>query len=291
VSKEGAATLWDLTTWRSLATVRGLPEDATCAAVSSDGETLAVGCKDRTIHIIDVATGCERAKVTGDAERIECLAFSPDGKTLASGGYEQVIRLWDVEAGKERLTLPAQYWCPHRLAFSPDGNTLAAGFFCTAVTLRDLHSGRELTLDDPLEVHQHSAHYVDSLAFSPDGKTLVSGNDDRTGLWDVASGEAVGLFEWGPPTLLAVPVTSELTGCRVMFDPSGKLVGLGVTGNEVKMWSVAPGLPWGRALWSLCGAVLLLGAVSVVRGIIRRVGSPAPAAGPGACPAPALPRR
>jgi WD40 repeat protein len=70
---------------------------ATAAAVSPDGRTLAVGNNNGTIQFWSVPTGRQVGPsiATGDGA-IDSLAFSPDGTTLASAGADGTLRTWNV---------------------------------------------------------------------------------------------------------------------------------------------------------------------------------------------------
>ena len=62
-------------------------------AVSSDEDILASGSSDKTIQLIDVATGAHLITLNKHEDAITALAFSPDGKTLASGSKDGTILL------------------------------------------------------------------------------------------------------------------------------------------------------------------------------------------------------
>jgi WD40 repeat protein len=68
-----------------------------------DGKTLAVGAsnlfspdQEKTIHLIEVATGKVRARFTGHLGFLEGAAFSPDGRLLASVSSDTTALIWDV---------------------------------------------------------------------------------------------------------------------------------------------------------------------------------------------------
>jgi WD40 repeat protein len=73
----------------------------TNAALSADGQRLAVSRHDGTIDLFDPATGKRSGSLLGHKGSVMSLAFRPDGRTLISGGWDRSVRLWDVGAGKE----------------------------------------------------------------------------------------------------------------------------------------------------------------------------------------------
>jgi WD40 repeat protein/tRNA A-37 threonylcarbamoyl transferase component Bud32 len=81
------------------------------------------------------------------------------------------------------------------------------------------------------------AGWVMAVAFSPDGKTLLTGSADRTArLWDVATGQPIGL-----PLLLSRGVAS------VAFSPDGQTV-LTASACGAQRWEVTTGQPVGPPL-------------------------------------------
>jgi hypothetical protein len=103
------------------------PGGAGCVTWSPDGSTLAVGCHDRTVQLVDPRTGRVRNVLRGMVNHAIDVAFAPDDRTLASGGHDQSVKLWSVPAAAEVASLEAHQGKVHCLAFSPDGTTLATG--------------------------------------------------------------------------------------------------------------------------------------------------------------------
>ena len=64
-------------------------------AFSPDGNTLASGGSDGTVHLWDTATGSKIRTLTEHAGAIS-IAFSPDGNTLASNGLDGTALFWEL---------------------------------------------------------------------------------------------------------------------------------------------------------------------------------------------------
>jgi RNA polymerase sigma factor (sigma-70 family) len=67
-------------------------------AFSPDGRFLALGHRDCTLSILDLANGKETGRYPGHQSDTHCLSFSPDNKFLASGYSDTTILLWDVSS-------------------------------------------------------------------------------------------------------------------------------------------------------------------------------------------------
>jgi WD40 repeat protein len=209
-------------------------------AFSSDGKTLAIGGKDKSVRLWDVVNHRQLGPpLTGHTTAVTSVAFSPDNKTLASVGLDEnnpdaaSVRLWDVASRVPRgisLSDPLQL---DNVAFSPDGKTLAIGgfgileggpSFSGLVWLWDVAT--EAEIGSALTGHTQA---VNSVAFSPDGRTLASGSSDKSvRLWDVASHRQVGTPLIGHTS----PVHS------VAFSPDGKTLATG-DDNTLRLWDVA----------------------------------------------------
>jgi WD40 repeat protein len=178
--------LWDVTSGKPTAILKGHPRPLNCLAFSPDGKTLASGCWAK-VKLWDVRSGKNTAtlNVHGD-----CVAFSPDGKKLATGGWSAAVGLWDVAAGEKTAALRGHNGRIYSVAFSPDGKLLASGSgqadgrtglgISGELKLWDVASGKNIaSLEGPTAM-------VRCVAFSPDGKMLVAGDEEGTAkLWDL----------------------------------------------------------------------------------------------------------
>ena len=80
---------------------------------------------------------------------------------------------------------------------------------------------------------------VTNVVFSPDGKKLASGSsDDTVRLWDVETGQAIGLALEGHTDWVR----------NVVFSPDGKKLASGSYDDTVRLWDVETGQTIGLAL-------------------------------------------
>jgi WD40 repeat protein len=129
----GAVALWHTGNWTKTR-VLSLPAQGLLVAFSPDGRWLAIGCKDTTVQLCDLATG-ETHSLRGDAGSIWSIAFTHDSQTLAAGTHDGLVKFWNVPTRREVTTLRAHTTMLVGLAFSPpDDKTLAT--ICVDRTMR-----------------------------------------------------------------------------------------------------------------------------------------------------------
>jgi RNA polymerase sigma factor (sigma-70 family) len=108
VNGQGAPhlALQDVGTGKAVRVLDKLPDRASALALSPDGRALAWGGKnDRTIHLVEVATGRQRHAFRGHKGAFTVLAFSPDGRRLISGNEDTTALVWDL-AGRPGAAAP-----------------------------------------------------------------------------------------------------------------------------------------------------------------------------------------
>src|SRR5262249_7882451 len=132
---------------------------------SPDGMTLAVGNRNSTTRLYEVATG--KVLHVLDKPMSHGLKFSPDGKTLAIVYVDGSLRLWEVATGKLLREAKRVEGELYAVDGSPDGAVLATSGRRAGITLWD---GRNLTVLKVLEAPE----WVIQVRFSPDGTRLLS---------------------------------------------------------------------------------------------------------------------
>ena len=68
-----------------------------CVAMMPDGSSVAVGGKNKSIHVYAVeGDALKEKKVVEASGSVECLAYSPCGKFLGSGDGGRNVYVWDA---------------------------------------------------------------------------------------------------------------------------------------------------------------------------------------------------
>jgi dipeptidyl aminopeptidase/acylaminoacyl peptidase len=183
--------------------LEGPSSQANAAAVSPDRRFALLGCADRSVRLVEVATGREVRRFVGHAASVWAVAFAPDGKRALSGSLDGTARLWDVATGQELRRLDGHAGLVSAVAFAPDGRRALSAGFDHAVVVWDLDSGRELRRIDGWPSVVHSA------AITPDGRRAVVGGDPGLALIDLATGETVCRFDGHAAAVVAVAAAPD----------------------------------------------------------------------------------
>jgi WD40 repeat protein len=130
----GKAALWDLAARRQLRTMdapRSRAESGSAGfailtmAFSADGQTLATGSENGTLHLWQVATGREQPAIPAHSGWLRDAAYSPDGTRLATVGRDGTLILWGATTGVRLLTLNPLSGPLNSVAFAPGGRYIA----------------------------------------------------------------------------------------------------------------------------------------------------------------------
>jgi WD40 repeat protein len=143
-----------------------------------DAARVAVGGKDRTARVLDLAEGRELARMVHGAG-VAALAFSPDGATLASLSDDGALRLWEAQSAFPMAALRGETG-----AFIDGGHHLLARGERAASELWSRDSRRTLRLPQDESPRQ--------TFLSADGTRLMSVIGDALLAWPLPdAGEPV----------------------------------------------------------------------------------------------------
>ncbi len=95
---------------------------------SPSGELIACAGADRSVSIVEAASGLRRHHLTVHSDAVTAVAFSPDGARIASVSLDRGAKVFDVATGK-LAGIYREHQAPlYSVAFSPDGTQiLSAG--------------------------------------------------------------------------------------------------------------------------------------------------------------------
>jgi WD40 repeat protein len=170
--ESGSVHLWAVKTWQPREPVRWHTLPVFAVAFSPDGHWLVSGGLDRTVQLVDRASG-RRVHPFGLSTPVTAVAFSADSQSLAAAGDgpDPPVRLWDVATKRERAltghTRPVQ-----ALAFDPAGRRIAGTSLDGTVRLWDAAPG--VDPNRPPFDFRHIGPTA-GVAFSPSGRHLAVG--------------------------------------------------------------------------------------------------------------------
>src|SRR5262249_47633028 len=142
----------------------GPGDGALTPAFSPDGKVLAVGNRNSTTGLFDVASGKLLYKLRQASSHD--LRFDPSGKTLAIVYVSGQLVLWEVETGKPQKSVQAWADELYTVDWTPDGKMLVTGGYNSPLTL---WNASDLSIVAEFE----SPEWIMSARFSPDGTKLI----------------------------------------------------------------------------------------------------------------------
>jgi WD40 repeat protein len=218
-SNDDKARVWEIATGK---VVQQLPHEitVTSGAFSPDGRFLVTGSSAASLW--DLTTGKKVRQYEGYALRT-AVAFSPNGRIIVAG-LSKTVHLWEVATGKEVWQVAHQFPV-NSVAFSPDSRFVLTGSgnpdMMHALFSRPgdggskMHDGAHIldAATGKISRYIDSLPFaVDSVAFSPDGKFALTASNHNVQLWDVVTGQQVGLRK------------ASFDGTPAVFSPDGKFV-------------------------------------------------------------------
>jgi tetratricopeptide (TPR) repeat protein len=238
--EDGTVRLWDAA--NALQQGRPLKANAEavhCITFNPAGDRLAVGGRDKVVHIWNLTTRVSGRNLKHD-HWVLGLAYSPDGKVLAScgGSVDKTkpaaeLKLWDVAGGNISRPLHGHAAAVLAVAFSPDSALLVSGSSDKMAVVWDVVTGKPRA---PLPGHQDQ---VRAVAFSPDGKYIATGSiDSVVKLWDGVTFREIATLKGHKRQIRALAFSRD---SKWLVSGAGQIPQKGEDRHtgELKIWDVA----------------------------------------------------
>lgn len=197
-------------------------EWAAVAAISPNGERLAMGTVHKSLVLMDIATGHIRYTKTDHSGSITAIAWSADGRYVATGSSDASVKLRDAETGAVIYTFQPVRSTVTALAFSPDNSVVAVAAVDLSIRIFSLVDG---TLSKVMTGHTKP---IECLSFHPNGWLVASGGRDGViGLWNATEGIGQAHLEASARPILSVA-----------FSEDGSLLASAGLDKLVRVWRV-----------------------------------------------------
>jgi WD40 repeat protein len=137
-------------------------------AFSPQGRILASCGADKTIRLLDIASGQVLRTLEGHTHHVLSIAWQDDGRSLASASADRTVKVWDTETGEQRQTIAGFGKEITAVAFVGATNQLAAACADGQVRLHDAGNGKAV------RTFNASGDFLFSLALTQDGQSLLA---------------------------------------------------------------------------------------------------------------------
>ena len=236
-SAGSAAQLWDVSSGRAIAALRGPVSQVYQMAWSPDGQLLAAGVDDNTVRVWDTRDRSLVRTFQGTDAIVFSVAWSPRGERLAAGNSDGSVQTWERATWRKlatwngptttgQFTAGRYHTAAYTVAWSPDSRLLTATRYDGYVRVWDASSGKLLHL-------LSTSNRPNAVSWSPDGHLLASASDDGTvELWDTASFKKL-------RTLNAEPEGGW--AFAIPWSPDGRLLVCTRDGHIAQVWDVQAG--------------------------------------------------
>jgi WD40 repeat protein len=224
--------LYDFTTGKIVALLRGHSDRMNALAFSPEGDRLISGSLDKTAIIWDLQNRRLAQRLKGHTDRVDGVGFTLDGQRAVTSSHDHTLKLWSISDGNEIATLTGHKDKVTTLAVSPADGTIASGGWDGEIRLWDSKRGRYL------RTLANQGSIVGSLRFSPDGRLLVSSilkaqADSRpfgAHVWEVATGERTISYAKHSQVVYSTAI-----------NPDGRVVATGSSDGLIQVWDLKTG--------------------------------------------------
>ena len=150
---------------------------------SPDGDRVASASADKTVRLLEVATGDVIRSLEGHTHHVLSVAWKADGQVMASASADQTVKIWDVETGAQRRTISGFPKEVAAISFVAGTGRFATACGDGRVRLYGSADGKRVRSFDV------ASDFLYTLDVSEDGRWLASGGQSgRVQVWKLDDG-------------------------------------------------------------------------------------------------------
>ena len=229
-SWDGSVRIWDATTGKVKAILKGNASRIWDMAISPDDMSLATAGQDDTVRVWDLASDRESLVLRGHSAPVESVAYSPDGRLLISaagcpfpsGTCDTAARIWNASTGQLVGTVGNHIEGLSVAMFSPDGRMVPTAGPSGLLELWDASGINQLA---SLECGPGMLRHVE---FSANSQRVLSANDGAVCVWETETGSRSAVLEGHTDWILSA-----------RFSPDSKQVVTASADGTAQIWSLA----------------------------------------------------
>jgi WD40 repeat protein len=231
----GEVQVWDVPSAKMLKSVMVTGDTVFGGALSPDGKTIAVGCTDNTVRLLDAESGKELHKIGNHENWVLGVVFGKDGKRVVTVGRDRAAKLTATATGAFLENINLLRGELAAVARHPAKEIVVIGGEdrYPYVYLMDRAKNMKIA-DDTTLVHKldRQGGAIFALAWSPDGsRVAVAGAAPQVNIYDAESGKLVasasghqaGIYTlaWSPDSRTLA--TGGFDGKVRFYDAGGKM--------------------------------------------------------------------
>lgn len=195
-SESGNIKVWKIDEHIStVSDIRRYTGIASSVSFASDGKTLAAGYWYDDVRIWDLVKQHSCYPLEIDAISRLCIVHrSPYEELFSISISENTVKIWELGNSKVPIvefTTPERIWW-RAVTLSPKADLLVSGTKNGPLIVWDVRNRHKQHI---LTAHTNT---IQAVVFSPDGKRLASTSQDGTRIWDIESGEQIGILPESP---------------------------------------------------------------------------------------------
>ena len=186
-SRSGNVKIFDVETGELIRDLGEIHTDTVLGlAFSPDGQTLASSSADKTIGLVDIASGLSLRRLEGHTSHVLSVAWHDDGLMLASSGADQVVKVWNTETGETIQTVTGFSQEITSVKFVPATDQLVAACGDGMIRLANATSGTAV------RSFNAAKDFLFTVAVTPNGTQLIAGGQSGVvRIWSIADGAVV----------------------------------------------------------------------------------------------------